>query len=84
MQKMQIFVHRHAHLVFGSYLFLILHRANVKPYGENAVLWYSFAVILLIFSYFVFVNGAAFGIRKTIENIDSIKKEFLEEIDSNK
>lgn len=77
-------MHRYAYLVFGFYFFLILHRGNIKPYGENAILWYSFVVNLMIFYYFIFIKGAAFGIKRTIENIDLIKKEFLEEIDSNK
>jgi len=83
-QKMQIIMYKYAYLLFGFYFFLMLHRGNIKPYGDNALLWYGFVVNLIIFSYFIFINGTAFGIRTTLNNIDQIKKDFIQEIDSNK
>ena len=58
-------------LKFGAilhtiFIFPILYKANIHP--NNPIYW-AFLLNHLMFTYFLFIRGCAFGIRKTIDII---------------
>jgi len=68
--------------LFGLFMFfMLLNNQEIYP---NSYIWYAFLLNYLLFNYVSFVNGAAFGIRGTVERLaaDHLQKE--EENDRNK
>jgi hypothetical protein len=71
-KKINLFILKFGSLLHTIFLFPILYKANIHP--NNPIYW-AFLLNHIMFSYFLFIRGSAFGIRKTIEVFSSIEEQ---------
>ena len=71
-KKFNLFILKFGSLLHTLFIFPILYKANIHP--NNPIYW-AFLLNHVMFSYFLFIRGSAFGIRKTIEVFSSIEEQ---------
>jgi hypothetical protein len=71
-KKINLFILKFGSLLHTLFIFPILYNANIHP--NNSIYW-AFLLNHVMFSYFLFIRGSAFGIRKTIEVFSSIEEQ---------
>jgi len=71
-KKFNLFILKFGSLLHTIFLFPILYKANIHP--NNSIYW-AFLLNHVMFSYFLFIRGSAFGIRKTVEVFSSIEEQ---------
>jgi hypothetical protein len=82
MKNFNLFLIKHGSLLHTIFIFPILYKANIHP---NTPIYWAFLLNHVMFSYFLFIRGSAFGIRKTIEIIlhQEATKAIQEDINKN-
>jgi hypothetical protein len=82
MKNFNLFLNQHGSLLHTIFIFPILYKANIHP---NTPIYWAFLLNHVMFSYFLFIRGSAFGIRKTIEIIlhQEATKAIQEDINKN-
>ena len=71
-KKFNLFILKFGSILHTIFLFPILYKANIHP--NNPIYW-AFLLNHIMFSYFLFIRGSAFGIRKTVEVFSSIEEQ---------
>ena len=71
-KKFNLFILKFGSILHTLFIFPILYKANIHP--NNPIYW-AFLLNHIMFSYFLFIRGSAFGIRKTIEVFSSIEEQ---------
>lgn len=66
--KMQFFVHKYGQYANIILFFYLLHDAGFSP--KTPVFW-AFSINNFCLLYFIFVHGISFGIRNTIQQINT-------------
>ena len=81
-KKFNLFILKFGSLLHTLFLFPILYKANMHP---NTPIYWVFLLNHIMFSYFLFIRGCAFGIQKTIDVIshEEATKAIQEEINKN-
>ena len=67
-QKFNLFILKYGSLLHTIFLFPILYKADIHP---NTPIYWAFLLNHIMFSYFLFIRGCAFGISKTIDIISN-------------
>ena len=82
MKKFNLFLLYYGSLLHTIFLFPMLYMANIHP--NNPIYW-AFLLNHLMFSYFLFVRGCAFGITQTFKIIEheNAEKAIQEDINKN-
>jgi hypothetical protein len=81
-KKINLFLLKYGGLMHTIFLFPILYKADIHP--NNPIYW-AFLLNHIMFTYFLFIRGCAFGIRKTIDifSHEEATKAIQEEINKN-
>lgn len=81
-QKFNLFILKYGSLLHTLFLFAILYMADISI--KTPIYW-AFLLNHVMFTYFVFIRGCAFGISKTIDIIshEDAAKAIQEEINRN-
>jgi hypothetical protein len=81
-KKFNLFILKFGSLLHTIFLFPILYKANIHP---NTPIYWAFLLNHVMFSYFLFIRGCAFGISKTIQIIEhqDATKAIQEELNKN-
>ena len=81
-KKFNLFILKYGSLLHTLFLFPMLYKADIHP--NNPIYW-AFLLNHLMFSYFLFIRGCAFGIAKTIGifALQDTTKTIQEEINKN-
>lgn len=67
-QKFNLFILKFGSLFHTIFLFPILYKADIHP---NTPIYWAFLLNHVMFTYFLFIRGCAFGIKKTIDIISN-------------
>lgn len=81
-KKFNLFILKFGSILHTLFIFPILYKANIHP--NNPIYW-AFLLNHIMFTYFLFIRGCAFGIRKTIDifSHEEATKAIQEEINKN-
>ena len=81
-KKINLFLLKYGSLMHTIFLFPILYKADIHP--NNSIYW-AFLLNHIMFTYFLFIRGCAFGIRKTIDifSHEEATKAIQEDINKN-
>ena len=81
-KKINLFILKFGSLLHTLFIFPILYNANIHP--NNSIYW-AFLLNHVMFTYFVFIRGCAFGISKTIDIIshEDAAKAIQEQLNKN-
>jgi len=67
-QSFNLFILKYGSLLHTLFIFPILYKADIHP---NTPIYWAFLLNHVMFSYFLFIRGCAFGIKKTIDIISN-------------
>ena len=80
--KFNYIIHKYGIYFHTMLLLYLLYRVECYP---NTGIYWAFLINLLVYSYFVFLNGVAFGIKQTLLNMaaNELEKQEIDEINRN-